>query len=261
MLLWPCAFDAHYIEKEIEMDSCIVEKFKNFIDLTEDEKALLVSLEETKTHYTQGENIILKGEESRDIFVISDGWASISSSLDKNETSILDYRMSGDVAGISELSFDYSLYDLKALTDLEVCPFPKKSLSEMVRKAERLCTTFYSILSREQSILYERIISLGRRTAIEKVAHFILELSIRSLMINATHKEEFFWPFDQQSLADALGISSKQVNRSLKELRDNEYIDYSRKTLKIVDREKLQALSGFNEQFLQPPNVNWNDFS
>jgi CRP-like cAMP-binding protein len=238
----------------------MVEKFRHYIDLTEEEEKLILTLEENKEHYKYGEKIRRKGDKAECLYIIKEGWAFTSATIDHDVRSIFNIELEGDIVGVSELSFNKNLFDITALTDTVVCPFPKTHLNDLFSKSDRLSRLFYTILSREQSMLYERIISLGRRTALEKVAHLILEISVRLSVRNISIKDRFHFPIRQEHIADLLGLSSIHVNRSMNELKRHGYIEYDRTSLKILDRERLFNLANFNPLFLQKPDISWHHF-
>lgn len=237
------------------MTSCIVEKFKFYTHLSKDEENLLKKLEDKKIEYKQGERIRGKGDGFEDIYIMHSGWAYVSSKLDRGIRSIFDIRMEGDFVGIAELSFDRRLYDFYALEDTVVCPFPKKYLDDVLGKSDNLRDTFFTMLSREQAIAYERMISLGRRTATEKIAHFICELSLRIGMKGMKANKEFLFPMRQEHIADILGMTSVHVSRTMKMLKNNNYIDYDRTSMRIVDPDKLMGLAQFTPEFLLSPKI------
>ncbi len=232
------------------MGSCIIEKFGYYTQLTKEEKSLLSHLEENKITYKPGEKIRAKGDGFKDLYIIYDGWTIVSSTLDDNIRSIFDFRINADFVGISELSFNKQLYDFHAITETTVCPFPKSHLDEMFDYSQKLRDVFLLIISREQAICYERITSIARRTAVEKVSHFILEVALRFNMIGGTLKETFDMPLKQADIGDILGLSYVHVSRAMNTLKDNGYIAYTRRTVSILNREKLMTLSAFNPQFL-----------
>lgn len=243
------------------MGSCIIEKFGHYAELTESEKKILARLEDKKIDYKAGERVRSKGDGFDDLYIIFDGWAIVSSTLADNLRSIFDIRINGDFVGTSEMSFDHRLYDFHALTDVTVCPFPKSHLDDMFNASEKLRDIFFLVLSREQAISCERIISIGRRTAVEKVAHFILETALRFDMVGGKPKRTFDFPLKQVDIADILGLSPVHVSRAMTNLKENNYITYNRSTMTIIDEEKLLTLSGFNSQFLENTKImeNYND--
>lgn len=232
------------------MGNCIIKKFSYYTDLTSDEKRLLESLEDSKISYKAGEKIRAKGHGFNDLYIIYDGWTIVSSRTQDNLRSIFDFRIDADFVGTSEMTFNQALYDFHALTDTIVCPFPKSHLDEMFDASPKLRDVFLLILSREHAISCERIMSIGRRTAIEKVAHFLLEVALRFDMIGGKPKSSFDFPLKQTDVADILGLSHVHVSRAMTNLKDNGYIAYNRRTVTLLEHDRLLTLSGFNPQFL-----------
>lgn len=240
------------------MGSCMVGRFRHYFSLTPEEENLLLRLEEKQIEYRAGETIRAKGENCDDIYIVRDGWTIISTQLDKDVRSIFDVRLNGDIAGIGEISFEHALYDFIALTDAVICPFPRDHLSTLFRESEALARTFYTILSRDQSLLYERFISLGRRTALEKLAHFIIEISMRLQMSGHAISDHFPFPLRQDDLADLLGLSAVHVNRSMNELKRHGYIAYDKHEFVIREYDRLLRIADFNPQFLHTPQTHWH---
>jgi CRP-like cAMP-binding protein len=237
------------------MASCIVDKFGYYINLTEKEKELLSRFEDEKKTFKAGETIHSKGDEFDHLYVIYDGWTIVSSMLDKGLRSIFDIRIQGDFVGFSEMSFTKHLYDFHALTDVTVCPFPKDNLRILFDTAPRLRDVFFLILSREYAVSNERIVSIGRRTAIEKIAHLICEISLRFEMIGAQMRGAFEFPLRQDQIGDILGLTNVHVSRAMKELKKADFIDYNRSTMTIKNKERMLTLSNFNQDFLLQPFV------
>jgi CRP-like cAMP-binding protein len=238
----------------------MAQKFQHFVDLNDEERKLIEQLEEREEHYKQGERIRRQGDISDDLFILKSGWIFSSYSLDQNVRSIFDVHLHGDVIGLSELSFQHALYDMTALTEVTICPFPKSNLHKIFQKSDKLNRTFFAIVSREQSMLYERIVSLGRRTALEKVAHFLIEISVRLNQLDIDTSGSFKFPIKQEHVADLLGLSAIHVNRSMNELKRHGYIEYDRTSLKLLDKDRLFSLAGFNQQFLEKPSSDWHNF-
>jgi CRP-like cAMP-binding protein len=235
------------------LSHCIVEKFKYYTELTNEEEELLAKLEDNKETFKAGETIENKGDKSEYLYTMYSGWGYISSTIYRKIRSIFDIKIEADFVGMSELSFNEKLYDFVALTDVTVCPFPQKHLDEIIESSDNLRNVFFLIISREQAIMYERIISLSRRTAVEKVAHFLCEVSLRMGMIGGRPDLKFQFPIRQNDIADILGLSTVHVSRSMTTLKNNKYIDYNRSELEILDIEKLLNVACFDKSFLIDP--------
>ena len=240
------------------MGSCIIEKFGYYTDLNQYEKDILAAFEDSKESFKAGENISSKGDAFDNLYIIHEGWAYVSSNLDKKLRSIFDIRLNADFVGASELSFRRRLYDFYALTDVTVCPFPKHRLNDMFTASPKLRDIFIMIMSREKAIANERIMSIGRRTVVERVAHFLLEVALRFDMVGGKPKQTFDFPLTQEQVGDILGLSPVHVSRAMTNLRENAYITYNRSTVTLLDEERLLNLSGFNPTFLEKPRSDMN---
>ena len=94
------------------------------------------------------------------------------------------------------------------------------------------------------------IVSIGRRSSIERVAHLICEIYLRARNIGLTHEDDFALPLTQLVLADSLGMTPVHVNRVLKELRLSGAITVKRGSVAITDPEKLVQIAGFDANYL-----------
>jgi CRP-like cAMP-binding protein len=102
----------------------------------------------------------------------------------------------------------------------------------------------------EESIAREWIANLGQREAIERVAHLFCEIFIRLRGVGLTEGNSCAMPATQEQLADATGMSTVHVNRTLQEMRDTGLIVLKGKTLTIPDLEALQSTALFNPNYL-----------
>ena len=88
-------------------------------------------------------------------------------------------------------------------------------MMEVFNEFPRLGAAILWAASRDEAMVVEHLVSIGRRTAIERTAHFFLELSERLRLVGLANDKEFACPLNQYVLADALGLSAIHVNRVL----------------------------------------------
>jgi CRP-like cAMP-binding protein len=98
----------------------------------------------------------------------------------------------------------------------------------------------------------EHLIDVGRRSALERVAHFLLELLTRLQIIGLADDRSFRMPLTQELIGDALGLSVPHVNRTLRHLRDDELVSIEEHIVIIKDVEALSALADFERSYLDP---------
>jgi len=96
----------------------------------------------------------------------------------------------------------------------------------------------------------ERLITLGRRSAAARVAHLLLELSVRLEFIGQGDSSGFFCPLTQHDLANALGLTAIHVNRVLRSLRQLGLVVFRNSEVEFLDRTGLIELAQFDAAYL-----------
>src|SRR6185369_9387132 len=84
----------------------------------------------------------------------------------------------------------------------------------------RLGAALLWAVSRDEAVMVEHLVGIGRRSAIERMAHFFLELGQRLQLVGMATDTKFECPLNQYLLADALGLTAIHVNRVLRQLRE-----------------------------------------
>lgn len=227
--------------------SCIVERFKTLAELDEPETELLAALENEPREYPSGSSLASAGSEAHRFYTLKSGWACATRTLANGQRQILDIFLPGQIMGLREMSFERNLSEFTALTDVVACPFPRQKLSDIFSQSPKLTDLFFMVLAQEQSMLIERVINIGRRSAAERLAHFIVELKVR---LNQS-SEEFELPLNQSAIGDTLSLTSVHVSRTFKILAQNGLITRTNGSIKIKDLNALIDFAGFDRSYLE----------
>ncbi len=233
-------------------DSCIVNQFRKFADLNEHEVNLLKALEKDHREYAADQPLAIEGGKAERFFTLRSGWACAMRTLTDGQRQVLDIFLPGQILGLREVGFDYNLCEFRTLTKVTACPFPRQRLTEIFDQAPRLTDLFFLILAREQSMLIERVINIGRRNAVERLAHFIVEMKVR---LNVS-TDKFELPMNQTIIGDTLSLSSVHVSRTFKTLKDEGLLEAVNGQIHILDLEGLIDISGFDRNYLDS-HSNW----
>src|SRR5215469_12101455 len=94
------------------------------------------------------------------------------------------------------------------------------------------------------------LIDVGRRSALERVAHFLLELLARLQAIGLADECSYRMPLTQELVADALGLSVPHVNRTLKKLREENLVAIEGHKVVIKNVQALGRLADFEKTYL-----------
>jgi CRP-like cAMP-binding protein len=104
----------------------------------------------------------------------------------------------------------------------------------------------------EEALLAERVVSLGRRDATQRLAHVLCEIVARLELIDSHHHGAGFQslPLIQDDFADILGISAIHVLRTFKRLAELGAVEYRARRLVLLDTAKLKRIAGFEDEYL-----------
>jgi CRP-like cAMP-binding protein len=104
----------------------------------------------------------------------------------------------------------------------------------------------------EAATYAEHIIDVGRRTPIERLSHFLLELHARLRVVGRVEAKSFTLPFSQEVMADVLGMSVPHLNRMMQRLRSEKLIAGSERRVEFIDVGAMQALAHYQPYELVP---------
>ena len=97
----------------------------------------------------------------------------------------------------------------------------------------------------EEVQLAEQVVRLGRRSAFERLAHWLLDLQQRLAWAGLCEGERFQMPLTQEMLSDILGMSIVHVNRIVKQLRAERLVDLRGGMITILEPERLRMITEF----------------
>jgi CRP-like cAMP-binding protein len=239
------------------IDNCLVQKFLGYSELSEMEIDLLNELQVDERPMDKGEQAHKDGSASTHLYVIKAGWFASTKELIDGGRAITEIALPGDIIGLRDITYKQHLSALRCLSnDAVICPFTKKQLHLLFARSVKLTEVFFAIMSREHAQLVQRLITVSRRDGVRRLAHLILETSIRLEGICLDIQEDFEFPLGQSELADLTGMSSVHVSRCLSQLKSRGLISYSRGRMQIRDRHRLVELAEFDEAFLKP-DIDW----
>jgi len=226
-------------------DGPFVARLRRYVELTPADIADLRSLLEGELSVGKRRDLVVDGYEYRKLCFIRDGFAARYKVLRNGKRQIVSILVPGDVVGLPGSFLDHATFSVIALSDmkLEVC-----TLDDFVALAYRrpkFGLALSWLAAHEATMYAEHIIDLGRRTSIERLAHFLLEIHSRLLVVGRAGEDDFELPVSQEVMSDALGLSVPHLNRMLAKLRGDGMITTNGRHLAFADRKALQVMAHF----------------
>jgi CRP-like cAMP-binding protein len=225
-------------------------RLAQLVPLSPDEIAILSDLQSTTRSVQRHRDIITEGRHHGSLFIILEGNGIRYRILHDGRRQIVNIVLPGDIIGVLGPFIENSLYSTKALTEMTVAVIPANRVNSLFSSNPRLVTKLLWWFSCETAIYTEHLIDLGRRTALERVAHFLLELLTRLQAVGLAEDQSYKIPLTQELLADALGLSIPHVNRVLRRLREEQLVIVEDQRVTIKDVEALSELADFEPGYL-----------
>ncbi len=212
--------------------SCLVERMLYYIDLNDEDIRLLQELEKEQVSYGARTKLGF-GDQLSNLFVVKSGWLYSYVDLNDKDRQVLRIHYPGDIVGLTDVAMQEPFSNMITTTNVVLCPFPKKRLEAIFSKSPRLTALIFSLGMLEQIILLDHLKMMGRSNAVNRLAHFLLEVHAR-LKIHARNKitPVFDFPVSQEVIGNAIGLTNVSVSNAFSQLRKDELIGRQKKNYK-----------------------------
>ncbi len=232
------------------MSNPFVQKLGGMNPLGASEVAALKAATAHPRRYRAKQDLIREGDEPGPVFVILAGWACRYKILPDGTRQIMAFLMPGDACDLHMNMVAAMDHGIQAITEAQVASISRPEMDKMMLDQPAIARAMYIAQLVDEGTMRAWIVSMGRRSSIERVAHLICELYLRMRNIGLRTDGTFALPLSQIILADALGMTPVHINRVLKELREAGAMALKRGHLEILDPTKLVQIAGFDENYL-----------
>ncbi len=198
---------------------CPLRKLPLFLDHNADELALLESLKQREAQVAAGETLIHEGQTDAPLYTLLQGWAFRFKTLSDGRRQILNFLLAGDFVGVQQKMGDGAAHGVVTLTDSVFCVFRRDSLWELHRQQPSMGFNVTWLTAHEESLVDDTLLSVGRRSAEERIATLLILLFKRAAALQPDAGAGGVpFPLTQQHVADGLGLSLVHTNKTLRKL-------------------------------------------
>ena len=226
----------------------LLEKLRLLSDLDPLEEDVISDLSQKTVELERGQSLLMPEEDT--VCLVLDGWACRYKILDDGRRQIISFVLPGDLTGVRACLFGVSDYESEALTDCVVALIDGRDIALLFKDYPRLAAGITWASAREEAMLTQHVVSLGRRNARERMAHLFLELYSRLESIGYVERMAYGVPVTQEMIADCLGLSIVHVNRTLKSMRKDGLLDYFNGYVVLKDSARLKTICGYENEHL-----------
>lgn len=202
-----------------------------------------------------GTYLVRHGDKTETCFAMLTGFAFRSRTAGCGGRQILAFHMPGELVDLQSSTIPIADHSVQTLTRAEVAFIPHKSIVEVAAQFPMIGCAFARQAMVEVSIAREWILNLGRRSARQRVSHFICEMASLQKAAHLSEGPSFVWPLTQDQIADTTGMTTVHVNRTIQALRRDGIISIDRQTLTIRDWNLLRREGDFRAAYLHQQHI------
>lgn len=236
----------------------LLSALERYSKLSPFDREAITSLRETPiVRVPARQTMLSEGDDAGGVRLLAQGWAYRFKDLPDGRRQIVGLLMPGDFIGLGARLVDEMDHSVAALTAVAYHAIPHETLDRLAAEYPRIATAFARHEHVSASIHREWLLNLGRRNAFERLAHLFLEIYMRQRASGHARERECDCPLTQNDLADATGVTSVHLNRTMQELRREGLVELKSKRLFIRDFERLAQVAMFNSNYLQLRRESW----
>lgn len=233
----------------------LIRKLLSISPLTDAEKRCLLDLPLSVQQIGPDQDIVREGDRPFACCLLIEGFTCRYKLTEEGKRQIFSFHTPGDIPDLQSLHLNVMDHSLKTLTPCKVAFIPHDIIAELTRRCPHVGEVLWRDTLIDAAIFREWMIGIGRRSAYTRIAHLLCEVFARLRAVGLTDGNECEFPITQTEIADALGLSTVHVNRSLQELRADGTIDLRRGILAIPDWDGLKKAGEFDPTYLHMTGV------
>ena len=195
-------------------------------------------------------DIAREGENPTVIRLLVSGWACRYKDLPDGRRQIVGFFLPGDFCDLNVYILQELDHSIGALTSVQFYEIQPEQFQEVIDQRPNLIRALLWHEMVSSGIQRQWLLSIGQRSALERLAHLFVELYYRLQAVGLATGLTIELPITQNHLAEANGLSPVHLNRTLQEMRREGLIELSDRQLKIVDLKHLKKVAMFNSNYL-----------
>jgi len=196
-------------------------------------------------------DIILPGQHTDQSCLVASGLVARFDTMADGRRQIVAFYLPGEMCDLHSVPVPTSGWGLEALSGSTLVFVSHAALREAASDPA-IALAFWRDTVTDGSLLAKWAANLGRKQAMPRLAHLFCEMGVRMEARGLGMKTEYELPVTQAQLADAVGLTSVHLNRTLKALR-HEGVTFAGRKVTIADWPGLTQLAEFDPVYLLVP--------
>ena len=218
--------------------------------LSDQERGLLEDASFAVQHMGGDRDLAREGDRPAHCSLLLDGFACRYKMLESGQRQIIAFHVPSDLCDLTSLLLGTLDYSVVTLTPAKVALIPHATIQGWIGRFPNLGYLLWQATQVDAAVSREWMVNIGQRTAYQRTAHLLCELLLRMRSAGQANGHTCRLPFTQVVLADALGLTSVHVNRTLQWLRGEGLIAFGGGVLTVLDWPRLKRAGDFDATYL-----------
>lgn len=212
----------------------------------------IFALRHSRQTYHTYRDIVREGDRPVRCCLLESGFVSRYKTLPGGGRQINSFHIPGDMIDLQSSLLLVADHGIRTHAPSTVVTFDAQDILRLAEDWPEWGRAFWFDTMVDASVFREWTLNVGRRSAVPRIAHLLLEVAVRLESIGRSDGRKFMLPVTQADLADAVGLSAVHTNRSLQKLREDGLIRSYGRTIVLEDVEALKRISSFTKRYLHP---------
>ena len=229
----------------------MVRKLEYWTKLDEMDRAAILALPHAVKSFDPHAYIVREGDVTTTSCIMLSGYSIRHKLIGDGSRQIVAIHMKGELVDLQNSLLGVADHSVQMLTPGKVAMIPRDEMIRVAFERPNVGKAMWIDTLVDASIFREWIANVGRRDSTTRVAHLLCEFSLRLKVAGLGEETDYELPMSQEQLADATGITSVHMNRTLKALEGQGLIERRHpRSIHIGDWKRLASAGDFNPAYL-----------
>lgn len=235
------------VYKQIPCSSCPLGAQPGLRQLDADQLAYMEDFKDREISLTRGEALIEEGQHTSRLYTLLEGVMIRFHSLEDGRRQIVNFMFPGDLVGLQAAFDEPARHSVESLTAARLCVFRNEDFVDLIGHQPRFGYDLTWLAAKEETALEGHMVSLGQRSAKERLTYLAVWLVDRALSTGvADDDRNLRVPITQTQIADMLGLSLVHTNRTIRQLEREGLVIWGSRKIRIPDMDRACEFAKFD---------------
>ncbi len=233
----------NFNQLKVTCETCNLQELCFPHGMTNDDMKQLESVVTQRNPLHKNDALFHDGDKANAIYAVRSGSIKTAAESANGDEQIVGFHLPGEIVGLDGFGDGSHTCNAVALETTSVCVLPLNKIEDLCHAMPGLQKQMRRIMGKEVTADHKMLLMLGKMSAEERLASFLLSISTR-MKERHWSEEEFVLSMPRQDIANYLGLAVETVSRLFAHYQDEGVISVDRRRVSILDMDRLKSLVG-----------------